>query len=46
MTPCVVAETDDGFEIILYSDELEECNKKVSLFQEKLDISLRRFDSN
>ncbi|MDC3282395.1 hypothetical protein OAV46_05145, partial [Euryarchaeota archaeon] len=46
MTPCVVAETDNGFEIILYSDELEECNKKVQLFQEKLDIALRRFDSN
>ena len=46
MTPCVVAETDSGFEIILYSDELEECNKKVQLFQKKLDIALRRFDSN
>lgn len=44
MTPCVVAETNDGFEIILYSDDLENCNKKVQEFQEKLDIALRRFD--
>tara|TARA_B110000091_G_C13687508_1_gene420580 strand:- start:20 stop:388 length:369 start_codon:yes stop_codon:yes gene_type:complete len=44
MTPCVVAETKEGFEIILYSDDLENCNKKVQEFQEKLDIALRRFD--
>ncbi|MGY8645253.1 MAG: hypothetical protein ACKVIE_04050 [Candidatus Poseidoniales archaeon] len=44
MTPCVVAETKEGFEIILCSDDLENCNKKVQEFQEKLDIALRRFD--
>ena len=42
MTPCVVAETDDDFQIILFSDELEECNKKVELFQEKLDVALEK----
>ena len=44
MTPCVVAETSEGFEIILYSDDLENCNKKVQEFQDKLDIALRRFN--
>ena len=42
MTPCVVAETDEDFQIILFSDELEECNKKVELFQEKLDVALEK----
>ena len=42
MTPCVVAETDEDFLIILFSDELEECNKKVELFQEKLDVALEK----
>ena len=42
MTPCVVAETDEDFHIILFSDELEECNKKVELFQEKLDAALEK----
>jgi hypothetical protein len=46
VTPCVVAETDEGFQIILYSDELEECHKKVELFQEKLDLALKIFNKN
>ena len=46
VTPCVVAETDEGFQVILYSDELEECNKKVELFQEKFDLALKIFNTN
>ena len=43
VTPCVVAETDQGFQVIINSDELEECEKKVELFQQKLDLALKSF---
>ena len=46
VTPCVVVETDDGFQVILQSDELEECEKKVELFQQKLDLALEPFTIN
>jgi len=35
MTPCVVAETDEDFQIILFSDELEECNRKEDWFKKR-----------
>ena len=46
VTPCVVAETDQGFQVIINSDELEECEKKVELFQQKLDLALKSFTIN
>ena len=46
VTPCVVAETDEGFQVILYPDELEDCEKKVESFQKKLDFSLKQFTIN
>ena len=46
VTPCVVAETNEGFQVILQSDELEECEKKVELFQQKLDLALEPFTIN
>jgi hypothetical protein len=46
VTPCVVVETDEGFQVILQSDELEECEKKVELFQQKLDLALEPFTIN
>ena len=46
VTPCVVAETDQGFQVIINSDELEECEKKVELFQQKLDLVLESFTIN
>jgi hypothetical protein len=42
----VVAETDQGFQVIINSDELEECEKKVELFQQKLDLALKSFTIN
>jgi hypothetical protein len=41
-----VVETDEGFQVILQSDELEECEKKVELFQQKLDLALKPFTIN
>ena len=46
VTPCVVAETDEGFQVILYPDELEDCEKKVESFQKKLGFSLKQFTIN
>ena len=46
VTPCVVAETNEGFQVILYPDELEDCEKKVELFQQKLDLALKQFTIN
>ena len=46
VTPCVVAETNEGFQVILYPDELEDCEKKVESFQKKLDFSLKQFTIN
>ena len=46
VTPCVVAETDQGFQVIINFDELEECEKKVELFQQKLDLALKSFTIN
>ena len=46
VTPCVVAETDEGFQVILYPDELEACEKKVESFQKKLGFSLKQFTIN
>ena len=46
VTPCVVAETDEGFQVIIYPDELEDCEKKVESFQKKLDFSLKQFTIN
>ena len=46
VTPCVVAETNEGFQVILYPDELEDCEKKVESFQQKLDLALKQFTIN
>ena len=46
VTPCVVAETHEGFQVILYPDELEDCEKKVESFQQKLDLALKQFTIN
>ena len=46
VTPCVVAETDEGFQVIIYPDELEDCEKKVESFQKKLGFSLKQFTIN
>ena len=46
VTPCVVAETNEGFQVILYPDELEDCEKKVDSFQQKLDLALKQFTIN
>ena len=46
VTPCVVAETDEGFQVILYPDELEDCEKKVESFKQKLDLALKQFTIN
>ena len=46
VTPCVVAETNEGFQVILYPDELEDCEKKVESFQQKLDSALKQFTIN
>ena len=46
VTPCVVAETNEGFQVILYPDELEDCEKKVESFQQTLDLALKQFTIN
>ena len=46
VTPCVVAETNEGFQVILYPDELEDCEIKVESFQQKLDLALKQFTIN
>ncbi|MAD56823.1 MAG: hypothetical protein CL974_04675 [Euryarchaeota archaeon] len=46
VTPCVVAETNEGFQLILYPEELEDCEKKVESFQQKLDLALKQFTTN
>jgi len=39
-TPCVVAESTEGFEIMLGAAQLEDCRKNVESFHDALDAAL------
>ena len=40
ITPCVVAKEESKFRILLTSEQLENCNKSVSSFEEALQKSI------